>query len=88
MFMFMPSQCRAAPSGASARGWESGLTPISTPRLTRPGLGNLAVPAIATLTASGPGLKVNGPGRSAPGHLAPGHNAAVAAFAASANCAR
>jgi hypothetical protein len=46
-------------------------------------------PAIAALTASGPGPKGNGPGRSAPaGHLAPGHNAAVAASAASANCAR
>jgi len=44
-------------------------------------------PAIATLTASGPGPRGNGPGRSAPaGHLAPGHNAAVAASAASANC--
>jgi transcriptional regulator with XRE-family HTH domain len=47
------------------------------------------VPAIATLTASGPGHKGNGPGRPAPaGHPAPGHNAAVAASAASANCAR
>jgi transcriptional regulator with XRE-family HTH domain len=47
------------------------------------------VPAIATLTASGPGPKGNGPGRPArAGHLAPGHNAAVAASAASANCAR
>jgi hypothetical protein len=47
------------------------------------------MPAIATLTASGPGHQGNGRGRSAQaGHLAPGHNAAVAASAASANCAR